>query len=175
MISGRSTPPISRSGRMPLRLLALIALTAIAPLFDLAGCSIDPIAEVPMAAGEVTLGLIMSHSSRFWSDNFDRAAEKMFRRSTLLMDDPIRLVSYAPRPPAQGLEGRVVMQFAISPEGVPIEPRLIRVQGPTLQRPQLGMATLEAVQHWRFSAPVRDGEPTRFCCVRLVMDYTPSP
>jgi len=169
------SPVLSRPGCLNLRLLAWVTLAVIAPLFDLAGCSLDPVVEAPLAAGEFTLGLMMSHSSRFWSDNFDRAAEKMFRRSTLLMDDPIRLISYAPRPAAQGLEGRVVMQFAISPEGVPIDPRLIRIQGANLQRPRLGMATLEAVQHWRFSPPMHDGEPTRFCCVRLVMDYTPSP
>lgn len=175
MISGSPSSPIARTRRMPIRLLVLVALTISAPLIDLTGCSLDPLVEVPMTAGEVTLGLMMNHSSRFWSENFDRAAERLFRRSSLLMDDPIRLISYAPRPAAQGLEGRVVMQFAISPEGVPIDPRLIRIQGANLQRPRLGMATLEAVQHWRFSPPMHDGEPTRFCCVRLVMDYTPSP
>lgn len=155
-----------------LRLLIPIVLLLMNP----AGCNLpaqDFDDDIP--ALDLALELTMSHSSRFWSDNFDRAADRLFQRTSLLMDDPIRLLSYRPRPEAQGLEGRVVMRFAISPEGIPVEPKLLRVQGASPDRPRLGRVTLEAVQHWRFSTPRRDGEPTRFCCVQLVMDYTQTP
>jgi TonB family protein len=140
------------------------------------GCNLPPqefADDIPRL--DLALELNMNHSSRFWSDNFDRAADRLFQRTSLLMDDPIRLLGYRPRPAAQGLEGQVVMRFAISPSGIPVDPRLLRVQGASMQRPRLGQITLEAVQNWRFSTPMRNGEPTRFCCVQLVMDYTRTP
>ena len=57
----------------------------------------------------------------------------------------------------RGQEGRVIVEFAVSPDGFVVEPEVVEVEGNEI----FVKHTLDAFKAWRFAPKVVDGEPVK--------------
>lgn len=85
---------------------------------------------------------------------------------------PLQLLSGAgPIYPAQaradGVEGEVVVRYAVSEEGLVVNPTVVSAEPPGI----FDVAALTAVASWRYSAPIHDGLRVAVPEVRSVVRF----
>lgn len=102
----------------------------------------------------------------------NRTMRELAAQTPLGYDKPIRLLS-GPLPPHPPFGGEVTVRFAVDAQGNVVRPQLLRATAAStldVSPALLGNATVRALAQWRFTPPVRGGEPTELCCIRLTID-----
>ena len=66
--------------------------------------------------------------------------------------------------PAKLSEGKVTIEFTISPSGAVINPMIINADPPEI----FNAAALEAIQKWKFKPKIVDGKPTEQRAIQTI-------
>lgn len=144
-------------------------LVGVGSLLGLVGCATE--SAGPMIQGEEDVVLDLRNTWHFWEMGLRQAAAQLRTQPPPRLDRPLRLTKMVM--PKAFMAGEVEARFAIDAAGRVINLELRNRSGLGFGTEDLVRLTFQSLPRWEFEPPMHMGQPTGYCCVRLLIEHVP--